>query len=203
MYLFKTPRFLKWVYPERTWSFSVKEPFVYLTFDDGPIPEVTPKILDFLKEKQAKATFFCVGENVLKYPEIFERIKREGHVIGNHTHFHSHAFKTTKENYSRSLKLGNQATSSTLFRPPYGRLWPKMGKEIAKTNKIIMWTFLTYDWNHAVSLKTIEKKINQIKAGDIIVLHDNLKSAHRVLPILEMLFREMKQKQLTAKGIEA
>lgn len=201
MQFFRTPRFLKWVFPKRTWSFSIYKPVVYLTFDDGPIPEVTPKILDFLKEKKYKATFFCVGENVRQYPELFSRIKSEGHAIGNHTQFHSNARQTSKSEYLSSLEMGKQTVNSKLFRPPYGRLNAVIGKKIAKNNTIIMWSLLTYDWDKSVPLTRVKKQIRRLKAGDIVVLHDNLKSSDRVLPILEMLASEIKEKKLTASSI--
>lgn len=201
MKYFRTPRFLKWAYPKRTWSFSVSEPYVYLTFDDGPIPEVTPIILDFLSQNNLKATFFCVGENVKKYPTIFERIIREGHTVGNHTQFHNNAHKTHTKEYLKSLIAGKVTTSSTLFRPPYGRLSIIKSKRIAKENSIIMWSFLTYDWDQSVKISTVRKKLSTLKAGDIVVLHDNIKSKDRVIPILKELVVQMELKQLTSRAI--
>ncbi|MGB0933059.1 MAG: polysaccharide deacetylase family protein [Lishizhenia sp.] len=201
MKLFRTPRFFKWVFPKKTWSFSVSTPSVYLTFDDGPIPEVTPKILDYLKQKQFKATFFCVGENVRKHPELFERIKEEGHSIGNHTQYHNNSKHTDKLSYLSSYEKGKETVNSLLFRPPYGRLNISRTNKIAKTSKIIMWTLLSYDWDQSVSLRTIKNKIKTLRAGDIVVLHDNLKSANRVLPILEMIAQEIESKNLTTSVI--
>lgn len=178
MRLFRVPKFASVIYNKRVWGFFASKSAVYLTFDDGPNPEITPFVLDELLKRDLKATFFCVGENVSKYPEIFERIKAEGHQIGNHSFKHENANKTTAENYLNSLQKADALIQSKLFRPPYGRLSPRLAREISKKYKIIMWTWLSYDYDKEVSVQEILTKAEkQIKVGDILVLHDNAKIA--------------------------
>src|SRR5690554_6218298 len=114
--------FLKFFYPQAIWRKKQKEKVVYLTFDDGPIPKITPWVLDQLKELKIQATFFCVGENVKKYPEIFNRIKKEGHAVGNHTYNHMTGFFKSKETYINNVELADTYIKSELFRPPHGHL---------------------------------------------------------------------------------
>lgn len=195
MKLFKIPQFVKWVYPKRIWGISTSDPIVFLTFDDGPIPEITPWILDFLLAKNIKATFFCVAENVLKYPEIYQRILDEGHSVGNHSFNHNNGYKTDYNSYITSFQKADSIIKSKLYRPPYGKMTRKQEKEIVKTHKIIMWSWLSYDFDLSVSTQKIMKNANrEIKPGTILVLHDNAKIVERtklLLPqIVELLVRK-------------
>ena len=195
MKLFKVPQFVKWIYPKRIWGIVVSDPIVYLTFDDGPIPEITPWILDFLKSKNIKATFFCVAENVLKHPEIYKRIINEGHKVGNHSFNHNNGSKTPFKSYINSFEKAKEIIDSNLYRPPYGRLTGKQEKYISKSHKIIMWSWLSYDFDNSVSIEKIITKANrEIKSGTILVLHDNIKIVERtkvLLPqIAELLVRK-------------
>lgn len=195
MKLFKIPQFVKWVYPKRIWGISTSDPIVFLTFDDGPIPEITPWILDFLLAKNIKATFFCVAENVLKYPEIYQRILDEGHSVGNHSFNHNNGYKTDYNSYITSFQKADSIIKSKLYRPPYGKMTRKQEKEIVKTHKIIMWSWLSYDFDQSVSVQKIMKNANrEIKPGTILVLHDNAKIVERtklLLPqIVELLVRK-------------
>ena len=188
MKLFKVPQFIKWIYPKRIWGISISEPTVYLTFDDGPIPEITPWILDFLKSKNIKATFFCVAENVLKYPEIYQRIIREGHKVGNHSYNHNNGSKTPFKAYIESFEKAKDIIDSNLYRPPYGRLTGKQEKYISKSHKIIMWSWLSYDFDNSVSIEKIITKANrEIKSGTILVLHDNIKIVERTKVLLPQI----------------
>lgn len=196
MYLVKTPRLLDYLYAKRTWRRKVDDRVVYLTFDDGPIPEITPWILDQLGQFEAKATFFCVGENVIRYPEIFSRIIKEGHGIGNHTHRHLNGSKTTYADYIRDVENCAGVLPSSLFRPPYGRLNKK--KEaylLEKGYEIIMWDVLSGDFDSNVDgPRCYENVVTNVQKGSIVVLHDNLKSIDTLkaaLPkILDFLSRE-------------
>lgn len=187
---------VKWAFPNRLWSFSVSDNSVYLTFDDGPDPEITPYILDWLKENQFKATFFCVGNNVTKEPELFARIKLEGHAIGNHTSNHCKGTKTKTSEYLNAFKEGYDLTESTLFRPPYGRIKPNQAKEISKEHSIIMWSWLSYDYDQNVDIDLIISKMELIEAGDILVFHDNKKTKERIKKLLPDLAETFKQKGL-------
>jgi len=203
MKLFLVPQFVKWIYPKRIWGINVSTPSVFLTFDDGPIPEITPWILDFLKSKNIKATFFCVGENVHKYPEIYTRILKEGHQVGNHSFDHNNGSKTRFEDYIKSFSTTNKIFNSKLYRPPYGQLSRKQEKEISKTHKIIMWSWLSYDFDKNISIEKILRKANkQIKPGSIIVLHDNIKIIDRTKELLPKLIQLIEDKGLHFETID-
>jgi peptidoglycan/xylan/chitin deacetylase (PgdA/CDA1 family) len=203
MKLFKTPRFFRWIFPNKTWGFSRLENAVYLTFDDGPDPIITPWILDLLKEKNIQATFFCVGANAEKYPDIMQRILSEGHSMGNHSMRHEKGVKTANNVYLESVREAQGYISSSLFRPPYGRLKISQTWKLKKDYQIIMWSWLSYDFDHSISLETILSKAQkQIKAGDILVLHDNPKCANRVKLLLPQLIDLISDKKLLFKVIE-
>ncbi|MNK09775.1 Peptidoglycan-N-acetylglucosamine deacetylase [compost metagenome] len=193
MKLFKPPRLTDWVLPRLRWRFPVSKPVVFITFDDGPNPEITPFVLDLLKQYNWKATFFCVGQNVLKYPELFQRILSEGHQVGNHTLKHLNSIKTENAVYLESFQAFEEVFRTKLFRPPYGRIKPSVAKEIGKTHRIIMWSWLSYDYDLTVSNERILSEAKRIKKGDILVLHDNAKIAERQQQLLPRLFELLKE----------
>lgn len=198
MKIFKPPRIAKWIFPRYTWRFPVFDQRIFITFDDGPHPNITPFVLDLLQKHKWKATFFCVGENIQRYPELFKRIIDEGHSIGNHTQQHQHAYRVSAKTYLNAFRVFETHTKTKLFRPPYGRLKPSLAKEISKTHRIIMWSWLSYDFDLNVTEDHILKEANNVVPGDIIVLHDNPKIAERQLRILPQLFDIWKQKGLTS-----
>lgn len=203
MKLFKPPRLADWVLPRLRWRFSVSEPVVFLTFDDGPNLEITPFVLDLLKQYNWKATFFCVGQNIEKNPELFRRVLTEGHTIGNHTMKHLNSIKTDNETYLDSFRAFERTYSSRLFRPPYGRIKPSVAKEIGKTHQIIMWSWLSYDYDLSVSDERILDEAKRIKPGDIIVLHDNAKITERQKILLPQLFELLQKKGFRSEVISA
>ncbi|WP_343637523.1 polysaccharide deacetylase family protein [Fluviicola sp.] len=203
MRLFKPPRLTNWVFPRLRWRFSVSGPVVFITFDDGPNPEITPFVLDLLKEYNWKATFFCVGQNVIKYPELFQRILSEGHAVGNHTMKHLNSVKTENELYLESFREFEATYPTKLFRPPYGRIKPGVAKEIAKTHQIIMWSWLSYDYDLSVSNERILAEAKRIKQGEILVLHDNAKIVERQKELLPQLFRLLEEKGFRPEVISA
>ncbi|WP_343606368.1 polysaccharide deacetylase family protein [Fluviicola sp.] len=194
MKLFKPPRLADWVLPRLRWRFSVSEPVVFITFDDGPNPEITPFVLDLLKAYNWKATFFCVGENIRRSPELFQRVIDEGHAVGNHTMKHLNSIKTDNETYLDSFRAFEEVHPGKLFRPPYGRIKPSVAKEIGKTHRIIMWSWLSYDYDLSVSNERILDEAQRIKPGDILVLHDNAKIASRQQELLPQLFELLRKK---------
>jgi peptidoglycan/xylan/chitin deacetylase (PgdA/CDA1 family) len=199
---FRTPYFFKLILVRRIWGFSSSKNSVYLTFDDGPHPEITPWILNLLQKENIKATFFCVGDNVKKYPEILNQILSEGHRIGNHSMYHKNAFKTTKDDYLDSINLAEKYISSNLYRPPYGRLPYIWEAEILKKFKLVMWTWLSYDYDDKVSVNRILKKAKKIKSGDILVLHDNPKIKERQKILLPSLILLLKKKSFKFEIID-
>jgi len=202
MKLFRTPRFFRILFPNKTWGFSFASDSVYLTFDDGPDPDLTAWVLDFLKEKGVKATFFCVGENVKKEPELFKRIMDEGHSVGNHSMKHEKGTKTAFEDYISSVQQASVLIPGDLFRPPYGRITLKQTKFLKKKYRIIMWNWLSYDFDRSVQIDTILEKAKEIKSGDIIVLHDNPKTGDRLKLILPKLVEIIESKGLNFQSIK-
>jgi peptidoglycan/xylan/chitin deacetylase (PgdA/CDA1 family) len=169
------PRFIQWLYPERIWAFSRSKNLVYLTFDDGPIPEITPWILDELKKHNAKATFFCIGENVQKHPKIYQKIILNGHTVGNHTFNHLKGTKTATTEYIENTLLAEKLIDSSLFRPPYGKITQKQAKILQQKGfKIVIWDIISYDYDAAISEEQcLQNVLKNIKPGSVIVFHDS------------------------------
>ncbi|WP_316734774.1 polysaccharide deacetylase family protein [Pedobacter aquatilis] len=184
MYLVKSPLLLKWYYPSLLWNKSRKEKVIYLTFDDGPIPNVTDFVLKTLKAFDAKATFFCIGDNISKHPEVFQRVKNDGHAIGNHTFNHLKGWITDAETYIQNTLKCQELTKTNLFRPPYGRI-KKSQISILKSQipnlEIVMWDTLSGDFDINLSPeKCYQNVIKHTRNGSIIVFHDSLKAFDRL-----------------------
>jgi peptidoglycan-N-acetylglucosamine deacetylase len=154
---------------------------VFLTFDDGPVPEVTPLVLDILKKYKVKATFFCVGENVQNYPGVFDMLICEGHAVGNHTFHHVKAWETEYQVYLSEVEQCNRLVNSKLFRPPHGQITRKLARKLRDQYRIIMWSALTGDYDKSLSgddcLANAKK---YTRPGSIIVFHDSLKARDRM-----------------------
>lgn len=175
--LIRPPKILRRLYKKSVWRINPVSPTLYLTFDDGPIPELTPWVLDTLKHYNITATFFCVGENLLKYPEIAQRIINEGHLIGNHTFNHLKGWKSKNDTYLNNIEKCNSLTESKLFRPPYGRLKISQYKKLKDNYKIVFWDVLTHDYDKNISKeKCLKNSIKYTRNGSIIVFHDNKKA---------------------------
>lgn len=194
--MLKSPKLLKWYYPSRIWGISASIQSIALTFDDGPDKEITPWVLAFLKEQNIKATFFCVGTNVQKHPEIYAQIIADGHSVGNHTMNHENGFKTKDTHYIRSIENTSKHVESRLFRPPYGRMRKSAEKALLKQYKIIMWSWLSYDYDENVSIRRILQHSKRITSGDILVFHDNQKTKDRLKNILPTVVQNIKNQQL-------
>jgi len=179
--LVKTPKFVPWIYPKRIWAFSRNEPSIYLTFDDGPIPEVTPWVLETLKKFKAKATFFCIGDNIKKHPHIFKSLLDGGHSVGNHTFHHVKGTKTNLTTYLEEVALCESylnSASEKLFRPPYGQMTSQQAKALLKQGyKIIMWDIISFDWDQRISKEAcLQNVIKHLQPGSIVVFHDSIKA---------------------------
>lgn len=186
-YPVKSPFWLRWIYPHLTWHRSRKHRCLYLTFDDGPIPDVTPQILNILKSYGIKATFFCVGDNIQKHPEIFERIKAEGHQVGNHTYHHLKGWNTSTEAYLENVERCDYLTQSRLFRPPYARGTRAQYSELRKKYEIVMWDVMSGDFDLKVSpQQCLNNVITHAENGSVIVFHDNIKALPRVIYALPL-----------------
>ena len=167
--------------PGLTWRIPTSEQVLYLTFDDGPIPVVTPWVLDTLAAYGAKATFFCVGQNARNNPEILDRIKKEGHALGNHTMNHVNGWKTPVSAYVKEVEACSQYVTSAIFRPPYGRISPRQYWQLRKAYKIIYWDVISRDYNESLSGAFCAKRvIDNARKGSIVVFHDSLKAEERL-----------------------
>ena len=199
MYLIKTPFLLKAFYPKCTWDIPSKEKVLYLTFDDGPHPEITTFVLEALKKYNAKATFFCIGNNVLSYPNMYENILAQGHAVGNHTYDHLNGWKTDLPIYFENIKSAAKLIESPFFRPPYGRITKQQIKQLKLANdlpnKIIMWDVLSGDFDLKLSGETCARNvIKNAVPGSIIVFHDSVKAWDRLsvaLPIVLNYFTDL------------
>ena len=183
------------------WGFSCPEKTVFLTFDDGPTPIASEWVLDFLRDEQTHATFFCLGENVKNHPELFERMKAEGHAIGNHSYRHEHGFKASKKGYITSIEKADELIQSKLFRPPYGKL-PRSYDRYLKKYTIVMWSYMAYDFDEKVSIEQILQSAKSIRNGDILVFHDNQKSHERLKIILPQVVEMLKEKGFSFEIIQ-
>jgi len=184
--LFTIPAFFQNVNPARTWRMPAGENKVYLTFDDGPTEHLTWWILETLKQYNALATFFCVGENILQYPDYTQAIRKAGHTIGNHTYNHLNGFKTPVSEYVENVEKCGPLVNNLLFRPPYGKITQKQTAALRqKGYSIIMWSLLTYDYLENLNKEKAFNKIKKYaKAGSIIVFHDNLKAEENLKYLL-------------------
>lgn len=182
------PRLIQNLFPKFNWKVNTMDKVLYLTFDDGPIPDVTDEILDILDEYNAKATFFCVGENVKKNPQVFEKIIRNGHVAGSHTYNHMNGWNADVDSYLNNMKKAANLVQSELFRPPYGRIRLLQARAISKKYKIIMWDVLSGDFDPSNSVEDCYKNvIDNAVPGSIIVFHDSIKSRSNVLGTLPLV----------------
>jgi peptidoglycan/xylan/chitin deacetylase (PgdA/CDA1 family) len=185
MYLIKTPFWLRAFYPKCTWNIPAKDKVIYLSFDDGPHPNATSFVLSELKKYNAKATFFCIGNNVLKHPNVYESILQAGHRVGNHTYDHVNGWKTETNSYIENIKDAASLIDSNLFRPPYGRITKKQIRAIKLNSDlpqhIIMWDVLSGDFDLKIDGATCARNvIKNAGPGSIIVFHDSEKAWDRI-----------------------
>ena len=187
-FLHKNPFWLRSLFPKYIWQQpSIKgEPSIYLTFDDGPIPQITPWVLEQLAAYQAQATFFCIGDNVRKHPTIFKRLQADGHSIGNHTFNHLKGWETDNATYVENTLKCEEYFQSNLFRPPYGRIKKAQAEALSRANyKIIMWDVLAGDWSAKISSEDcLQACIKNSRDGTIIVFHDSLKAEEKLRYVL-------------------
>ncbi|MBL7795539.1 MAG: polysaccharide deacetylase family protein [Saprospiraceae bacterium] len=185
MYLVKTPKLVQALWPTCLWYIPTRENVLYLTFDDGPIPEVTPWVLNTLLEYNARATFFCVGENVERNPDIFRRLLAEGHSAGNHTHNHLNGWDTETTRYLHNVRHCARLVQSNLFRPPYGRLRPQQRAFLERHYKIVFWDVLSGDFDpNLTAEQCLQNIVENARPGSIIVLHDSLKTVAKLRYVL-------------------
>lgn len=205
MRLITTPKILRLFYPSFLWEMPKGEKKLYLTFDDGPHPTITPQVLEILKKFNAKATFFCIGNNVNKYKDTFELIKKEGHSVGNHTFNHERGWKTKTSDYIKSVKEADALIQSPLFRPPHGRIKSSQIRAIknlriseSQNLKIVAWTVISYDWDKSLSPEDcFNNVIKNSDDGSIIVFHDSEKAVDNMIPALTKVLEYYTDKGFT------
>ena len=213
----KTPKFVKKLFPNYVWDIATTEKVIYLTFDDGPTPEITNWTLDVLKTYNAKATFFCIGNNIEKHPEIFKNILNNGHAIGNHTLNHVKGWKVSvalylKEVTSTQQVIENVTSSATakykyqisnLFRPPFGKIKNRQGKALLKLGyKIIMWDILTFDWKTQITKETcLKNAISKTGNGSVVVFHDSIKASKNMKYALPKMLEYFSNKGYVFKSL--
>ncbi len=203
MYFIKTPNIIQSLWPNFLWRVPTQEPVLYLTFDDGPIPEVTPWILDTLRDFEAKATFFCVGENALRHAGIYRRILAEGHSTGNHTYNHLNGWKTSTAEYVRNVHRCAHVVRSNLFRPPYGRLSPCQRTALEGRYTIVLWDVLSGDFDQkADAQQCLENILWNADVGSIVVLHDNRKTGSKLRFVLPRLLQHFSQRGYRFEGLK-
>lgn len=181
-FLSRVPLLYRALFPGARWRIPALEgQTVYLTFDDGPIPEVTPWVLDVLDRYAVKATFFCVGDNVQKHPDLFDEIVARGHQVGNHTQHHIKALSKSTKGYMKDVLEAHRLIHSRYFRPPYGHLRLGQIREISHSFELVMWDVLTRDYNSKLSPERVLENVKRYtRNGSIIVFHDSLKAKHNI-----------------------
>lgn len=195
MYLVHTPQIIQSLFPRFTWRTPSDEKVVHLTFDDGPIPEVTPWVLEQLDRYDAKATFFCVGHNVEKHPEVYEQVVEAGHVTGNHTYNHLDGWSTDNIAYFHNIRKASRMVNSNLFRPPYGRILPSQAQFLKRHYQVVLWDVLSGDFDpHLTGEECLANVLNHVRPGSIVVMHDSLKSYETLKFVLPRLLAELDAK---------
>ncbi len=200
-YFVKIPFWLQKLFPKMVWKIKTNEKKIYISFDDGPHPEHTIFVLDELKKYNASATFFCIGNNVRLFPEVYKRIIDEGHSIGNHTYHHLNGKKTKDDLYIKDVEDASKYIDSTLFRPPYGQIkkfQAKVLREVTKPFKIIMWTVLSGDFDATITKeKCLSNVLCKTTNGSIVVFHDSEKAAAKMKYSLPKVLRTFSEKGFT------
>ena len=169
------------------WRKSSSSKVIYVTFDDGPVPEVTPLVLDMLDKYNVKATFFCVGENVQKYPELYDELLKRGHKTGNHTFNHIKGSSFATDEYVANIEKASEYIDSNLFRPPYGRIKRSQRKKLQSQYDIIMWDLVTHDYNQKLTEESIFRNVKRYsRNGSIVVFHDSIKAKNNMLSVLPL-----------------
>jgi peptidoglycan/xylan/chitin deacetylase (PgdA/CDA1 family) len=202
MYFTKTPPLLRAVAHQFLWRIPTDRKAVYLTFDDGPTPVITEKVLEILQSKNALGTFFCIGKNAVNHPEIIEKIKSGGHSIGNHTHHHLNGWKSGYAQYLRDTLHANEVLQTRLFRPPYGRITRSQSRALQHKFDIVMWDVLSGDFDAQNSVEgCIQNVIHAVKPGSIVVMHDSMKASPILLQALPEILDILHDKGFTFEAI--
>ncbi len=202
MYISKTPTIVKAIYSSLVWNMPRDSNNVYLTFDDGPHPQITPQVLTQLDKYKAKASFFCIGKNIVPNRPLFDKLISIGHSVGNHTYKHENGWKTENKEYYASISSCQELTQSNLFRPPYGKITKQQASTLNKKYKIIMWDVLSGDFDSKTSKeKCLNNVIKNIQPGSIVVFHDSEKAAEKMLYALPRVLEFICEKKWVCKSL--
>lgn len=209
MKIVRTPRLAQWVYPRRQWHGSRQgPPTLYLTFDDGPTPGVTDIVMDQLEAYGGQGTFFVVGEQAERHPDLLRETEARGHRLGNHSHTHRNGYESPSAAYLADISTAQEslrnmlATPPNLFRPPYGRLRSRDARVLQQDFQIVMWEVLAYDWRKDLSPEAVAQNvITKARPGSIVVLHDSLKAAHNVKNSLPLILEHFSKKGFVFKKL--
>ena len=189
MFKYSFPQFIKYIAPAYTWWAKTKNKSLYFTFDDGPHPEITPWVLNELAKFNAKASFFCVGENVKKHPETYQMLLENGHAVGNHSYNHLNGWETENERYFENIEKAATLIKSNYFRPPYGKIKPSQAKCLQNKYELIMWSHLSRDYDPSLNIQESLKALKKAGPGAIFVFHDSEKSLCNLKQLLPELLQ--------------
>jgi len=200
--MFTKERFAAKIFQQLTWYFPQRENEIFLTFDDGPTPEVTPWVLSALKEYNARATFFCLGKKVEQNPGLFQQIITEGHAVGNHSYSHLNGWKTKNQDYYKDINKASELIHSKLFRPPYGKITRKQVKQLKNTYHIVMWDVLSYDYDPGISpQKCLKNVLKKTTSGSVIVFHDKANAKVNLQYVLPEILKYYTEQGFVFKSI--
>lgn len=189
----RLPGFFTSFFTDAVWRFKEAGQAVYLTFDDGPIPEVTPWVIDLLEKEEIKATFFCVGENVQKHPDVYQQILDAGHSVGNHTFSHLQGIKQVDQEYFSNIEKAERFINSDLFRPPHGLLKASQYNYLKKKYRMIMWDLITCDYDYSIKPEKVVKNVKDfVRPGSIVTFHDSQKAKFNLMNALPPSIKWMK-----------
>ncbi len=202
MNLVKIPRILKKVFPEITWDIRSNKPVLYLTFDDGPTPDVTCRVLSELDRFQAKATFFCIGRNVERHPDIFKQVLNHGHAVGNHTYSHLKGWYTDNKEYYDDISLAARFIHSSLYRPAYGMITPSQLKYLKQQYQVVLWDIMSFDFDYNTSpQQCLSNVIRHARPGSVVVFHDSVKASEKTLYALPRVLEHFAEKGWAFKSL--
>lgn len=191
------------IFRDLTWHFTGKDNELFLTFDDGPTPEITPWVLAALKEFNARATFFCIGKNVKKHSDLYNQILNEGHSVGNHSYSHIKGWRSSNQKYVESVQKAAQVIDSNLFRPPFGKIRPQQIGQLKQDFKIIMWDVFSRDYDSKLDKeKCLKNVLDFSESGSIIVFHDTLKAERNLKYVLPKVLKHFSEQGFVFNPIE-
>ena len=192
----KTPSIAKYLFPSLVWKKNTDQKKIWITFDDGPDEKVTPYLINVLEEFNIKATFFIIGNQAKKHPELVKLIINSGHKIGNHSFSHLNGFSTDNNKYLEDVEQAKKYIDSDIFRPPYGKITPFQIKNLKKDFKIIMWDIMSWDFKENISSNKIFRNVmDNVESGSIILFHNNLKSYENLKKSLKIILKKLKEQE--------